>query len=481
MNTGMRAVRQTAAGVLMSMAVLLGLVPGPAAAATISASDLQSAVDDWTTEIGAPGMSVQIVDRESVSARVSSGVDGNGVPVDAATPFVWGSVSKQFTAATVVGLERQGVLEASTPVVDIVPQAAGMLADQRVTVDDLVHHTSGLPHDITVTDDWSRRDSAADAVGTISEPAGTTERGSFRYSSLNYMLLQAVVETVTGESFADALDAEVLAPADTSAITDPAQFTRDVPPGHVPFFGTARPIDVGVDSAGLGYGYLAGTTEELGRYASWRLGELQDGEDAAPEVDTGEGTEYGDGLFNENIDGQDVWWHSGAVPGFYTYVAFVPGLDKAMVLATNRYGEIEAERIAAVGRNLTTLVIDGTTTELPSSAALAVLGGIFTVVGILLAITVWVTVRLFTGQVRRRSLGGAAARIAITTVLGGAVLIGSYIGVPSLVGASLPVMALWAPDVTLAFWILLGTVFLASALVVTDQVVNFSRQTQPTG
>lgn len=307
---------------------------------------------------------------------------------------------------------------------------------------------------------------------------GTTERGSFRYSSLNYLLLQAVVESVTGESFADALDAEVLAPAETSAITDPEQFTEDVPPGHVPFFGSARPIDVGVDSAGLGYGYLAGSTGDLGRYASWRLSQLQGGEDTAPEVDTGEGTEYGDGLFHEKIAGQDVWWHSGAVPGYYTYVAFVPALDRSMVLATNRYGEIEAEHIAAVGRNLTTLVIDGSTTGLPSSSAPMVLGVIFAAVAVLLAIVVWVTVRLFTGQVRQRSLGGAALRIAITTVLGGSVLIGAYIGVPSIVGASLSVMALWAPDVTLAFWILLGTVFLASALAVADQVVNYSRVRQ---
>ncbi|MGV8874685.1 MAG: serine hydrolase domain-containing protein [Rhodococcus sp. (in: high G+C Gram-positive bacteria)] len=475
MATGMTGTRRCIVGVLMSLVVLLGLAPGPATATTLSASDLQDAVDGWTDAIGAPGMSVRIVDRDAVVAEASSGVDGNGDPVDAATPFVWGSVSKQFTAATILGLEDEDAVDGSTPVVDVVPQARGMLADPATTVDDLVHHTSGLPHDITVTDDWSRRGSAADAVATISQPAGTTGRGNFRYSSLNYLLLQAVVESVTGKSFAEALDAQVLAPAGTTAITDPEQFTRDVPPGHVPFFGSARPIDVGVDTAGLGYGYLAGSSEDLGRYASWRLSRLQNGEDALPEVDTGEGTDYGDGLFHENIAGQDVWWHSGAVPGYYTYVAFVPGIDKAMVLATNRYGEIEAEHIAAVGRNLTTLVLDGSTTVLPPSSAWTVLGAVFAAVAVLLAIIVWVTIRLFTGQVRPRTLGGAAIRIAITTVLGGSVLIGAYIGVPAVVGASLSVMELWAPDVTLAFWILLGTVFLASALVVTDQVVNYSR------
>lgn len=461
---------------VLSIAATFGLLVTPAAAEAQSPQALQDAVDDWSSEIGAPGMTVQIVDLDGVQEQASTGVDGRGNAVDSSTPFVWGSVSKQFTAATVLGLERDGVVDPQKAVVDVVPQARQMLADPSTTVDDLVHHTSGLPHDITVTDDWTRRGSASDAVASISQPPGVNERGTFRYSSLNYLLLQAVIEQSTGETYAQALTDEVLDPAGAdSTITDPDEYTRDIAPGTVPFFGSAKPIDVGVDSAGLGYGYLAGSIDELGKYASWRLGQLRDGEAAAPEEDTGQGTEYGDGLFHENIAGQDVWWHSGAVPGYYTYVALVPGENKAMVLATNRYGEIEADRIAAVGRNLTTLVLDGSTTDLPASSAFVVLAVILGLVAVLVGLIAWVTTRLFTGRTKERSLAGAAVRILAAALVGGVLLFGAYIGVPSLVGASLSVMWLWAPDVTLSFWILLGTVFLSTALVVTHEIVNYSR------
>ena len=466
--------RALAMGLCVAFAAIA--MGGVATAETPSPTQLQEAVVNWASEIGAPGMTAQIVDTDGVLGAASTGIDGNGDPVDDGSPFVWGSVSKQLTAATVLGLEQEGVIDAEAPVVAIVPQASGMLADPATTVDDLVHHTSGLPHDLSVTDDWTRRESAAELAGSLPQPAGVSERGEFRYSSLNYLLLQAVVEESTGGSFADALESEVLGPADaTDTITDPTQYTEDVPPGHVPFFGSAKPIDVGVDSAGLGYGYLAGSIEELGRYASWRLGELQDGEASMPAVDTGQGTEYGAGLFHENIDGQEVWWHSGAVPGYYTYVAFVPGENTAIVLATNKYGEIEAERIAAVGRNLTTLVLDGSTTALPSSLALPALGILLGLVAVLVAVIAWVITGLFTGKTRERSLVGAGVRIAIAALVGGAVLFGAFIGVPSLVGASLSVMWLWAPDVTLVFWVLLGTVFLATALVVANEVVNYKR------
>ncbi|GGF98943.1 hypothetical protein GCM10007304_11090 [Rhodococcoides trifolii] len=407
-------------------------------------------------------MAAQIVDVNGVVAEAASGVDLE-------TPFVWGSVSKQLTAATVTGLG----IDRARAVVDAVPQARGMLVDPSVTVDDLVHHTSGLPHDITVTDDWSRRGSATDAVASIAAPDGTSPRGTFRYSSLNYLLLQAVIEQHTGGTFADAVTREVLEPSGaTSTITDPDAFVRDVPPGHVPFFGTARAIDVGIDAAGLGYGYLAGSITDLGRYASWRLGELQGGEKDVRGVDTGHGTEYANGLYREDIGGQNVWWHSGAVPGYYTYVGMIPDTDTAVVLASNRYGEMESERIAAVGRNLTTMVLDGSTTDLPSSLATTVVGVLLGLAAVLLAVAVWIVTRFATGRTRRRSVRGAVVRGTLAVVLGSVVVVGALLGVPAVVGASLPVMWLWAPDVTVAFWVLLAAVLATTVVVVVSQVVS---------
>ncbi len=474
MPTGARRVL-----VMLWVVVIVGAVVAVGsvqATADTQPAVLQDAVDGWASEIGAPGMTAQIVDSGGVVAQASTGVDGRGLPVDSATPFVWGSVSKQLTAATVQGLERDGVVDENARVVDIVPQARQVLEDSAVTVGDLIHHTSGLPHDITVTDDWTRRESATDTVGTMFELDGVSARGTFRYSSLNYLLLQAVVEMATGESFADALAREVLEPADaTTTITDPENFVRSVPPGHVPFFGSARAIDVGVDAAGLGYGYLAGSIEDLGRYAAWRLVELQGGEGAMAEVNTGQGTTYGNGLFHESIDGQDVWWHSGGVPGYYTYVALVPGEDVAMVVATNRYGEIEAERIAAVGRNLTTLVVDGSISDLPGSIAPIVLGVLLGVLALLSGWIVWSVYPALTGRATERSFAGAAIRVLIIAVVAGAAVVGVYLGVPILVGATPTVMALWAPDVALMFWVLLGAVFLTAALLVVSQVVGYRK------
>jgi hypothetical protein len=104
-----------------------------------------------------------------------------------------------------------------------------------------------------------------------------------------------------------------------------------------------------------------------------------------------------------------------------------------------------------------------------------VLGAVLGLVAVLVALIAWVTTLLFTGRTKERSISGAAVRILITSVLGGAVLIGAYIGLPSLVGTTLPIMWLWAPDVALVSWILLGVVFLAAALVVAKEVAGCRR------
>lgn len=327
-----------------------------------------------------------------------------------------------------------------------------------------------------MTDNWSRRGSATNAVATVARPNGTTTRGVYRYSSLNYLLLQAVIEQATGEPYAVALEREVLQPSGaTATITGAEEFVTQVPPGHVPFFWGEQPMDVGFDSAGLGYGYLAGSTEGLGGYASWRMGQLRQGGAPGPEVATGGSAEYGSGLFHEVIGGEEVWWHAGAVPGYYTYVAMVPSLDRAVVLATNSYGEIEAERIAAVGRALIAETTGGESTELPRSPATPILGVLTAAVLLFGGVIVWTLIRLFTGRTRTRSPRNSAVRIAIIFVAGGAVLIGVVAGVPTITGASLPTMWRWAPDVTLLLWTLLGAVFGASALGIAVELGNRGR------
>lgn len=157
-----------------------------------------------------------------------------GTPLSTATRFEVASVSKQFTAALVLALARDGLLDLDDPVSTHV---AGLPAWGRtVTLEQLLHHTARLP------DFWIALE--ADGIG-FSDPADQQtvlaamrrvdtplEGSGYAYANSHYVLLAAAVESVTGESFATALDTRVLEPLGIAATVDPAAVAADIALGY---------------------------------------------------------------------------------------------------------------------------------------------------------------------------------------------------------------------------------------------------------
>ena len=64
------------------------------------------------------------------------------VPITPTTPFISGSVAKQFTAASIALLVEQGRISLDDDVRKYIPELPDYGA--KITIDQLVHHTSGL-------------------------------------------------------------------------------------------------------------------------------------------------------------------------------------------------------------------------------------------------------------------------------------------------------------------------------------------------
>ena len=384
-------------------------------------------------ELGLPGAAFRVVADGEVIENVDYGVDGDGAPIDDRTPFVWGSVSKSVTAATAYSLAERQVLDIDAAVNTVLPESDSILPGD-VTIDDLVHHTSGLPHDVTELDVWGRTGRALDVVPTLNVTAA--DRGTFRYSSLNYLLLQAVVEKVTAEPFADVVARET------------GVHTADsVAPGHVPFFTFARSIETGIDSAGMGYGYLSGSIDELSRYASSQLAAAAS--NSRKTVPTGSGTADGRGWYVETLpDGTEMHWHSGAVPGYFTHVALIPERHLAVVFATNRYGELEADKLASAARSL---VLARLGIDEPRAAGF----GLYET-ALIASTALAVLLAICAGRIlfRFRTAPGRLARTRIVAAAAAGLLL--YVLLPMVAGAPISTLGHWAPDVTLLFWIVLA-------------------------
>jgi CubicO group peptidase (beta-lactamase class C family) len=132
-----------------------------------------------------------------------------GIPITAETVFDIGSITKQFTAAAILKLEQQGLLQVSDPIAryfDAVP------ADKAgITIHHLLTHSAGL-EDIFGDDyELMPRDSL---VGLALRSELLWEPGTrHRYSNAGYSLLGAIIEKVSGRPYEDFLASRLFEPA----------------------------------------------------------------------------------------------------------------------------------------------------------------------------------------------------------------------------------------------------------------------------
>lgn len=425
----------------LPLALLLALAPP----VPLAPADLDSAVADHMEVTGVPGLAYAVVGPDGIEHEGYEGVDGEGTPVDADTPFLWGSVAKPVTATAALLLEDQGRLDLDAPVDTYLPEFASFGADP--TVRDLLYQTSGITLGIgTEVSDHYGTDapSLEDRVAQIaaSEPG---EPGTHEYSSANYLVAGAVMERVTGD-FAGFLRDEVLAPAGMdSALTGSEEARRaGLVPGHRLWWGTPVADATGVDDSGAAYGYLGGTLADLAAFARMQLEEdpplldapsLARAREGAVPV-PGSAQEYGLGWRETVLSGTEetVFFHGGAVPGYVALLVVLPERERAVVVLQNAYSMLADMHFQALGLNLARLVA-GADTRGPVGAAPygAAVWGATGVVAVVGAVTLW------PGRGRRlaalRAVVGAAAVAA-------AVLLLSAAGPrPAL---------LWLPDVAVA-------------------------------
>ena len=124
-----------------------------------------------------------------------------------------GSVTKTYVAAAILIVEGEGKLSLSDPVSKYV---AGFPVLEKVTVKQLLDHTSGLPN-FTADPDFARlkkqkRTPREVVEKALTRPVSFAPGEGFAYSNTNYTLLGMVLEQATGEKVSAVIRARVLVP-----------------------------------------------------------------------------------------------------------------------------------------------------------------------------------------------------------------------------------------------------------------------------
>ncbi|HKA57318.1 MAG TPA: serine hydrolase domain-containing protein [Gemmatimonadales bacterium] len=191
---------------LSSSLLVLVSVTAPLAAQTSLEGRVDSVFRQYTST-ETPGCVVGAAQRGRVLLERAFGMADleRSVALTPSSILEAGSVSKQFTAAAVLLLARDGKLSLDDPVRRWVPELPEIM--QPITLRHMVHHMSGLRDwgSIAGIGGWPRNSRALDhrvvlqIIGRMRElnfPPGT----EYEYSNSNYNLLAIVAERASGES-----------------------------------------------------------------------------------------------------------------------------------------------------------------------------------------------------------------------------------------------------------------------------------------
>ena len=158
---------------------------------------------------GSPGCSVGVIRAGEFVYKRSFGYASLelGVPLTPSSVFYMGSVSKQFTAASVVLAAEQGHLSLDDDVRKYLPELPDY--GRRITLRQMLHQTSGFRDflDLVFISGRNAADlaSPAEILRLIARQKGLNNvpGDEWVYSNSNYFLLGEVVRRATGKSLAD--------------------------------------------------------------------------------------------------------------------------------------------------------------------------------------------------------------------------------------------------------------------------------------
>lgn len=303
------------------------------------------------TRPGAPGCAIGIEkDAHIVLTRGYGTADlEHDIPITPDTIFEAGSVSKQFTAASILLLAQQGRLALTDDARKYIPELPNY--DSPITINDLLGHTSGLRDWGTVEAmaGWPRTTRVytmddvldiATAQKKLNYPPGTF----YQYINTDYNLLAIIVGRVSGEPLPEFTRKHLFIPLGMTHSQWRDDFRRVVKNRAIAYepaergFRQLMPFE---DT--YGHAALLTTVGDLLRWnqalSNGTLGpyvtrELQ----RRTRLNDGQPIVYARGLFIGTYRGQRAVFHDGATAGYRTWLGRFPSAHLSITMLCNSSG-----------------------------------------------------------------------------------------------------------------------------------------------
>jgi CubicO group peptidase (beta-lactamase class C family) len=322
-----------------------------------------------------PAIAGGIITSRGLERLGTIGVRKTGIRTAVTTNDLWhlGSETKAMTATLAARLVEQGSLRWNTTVLELFPDLAESFDPRmkNVTLQKLLTHRAGVVANL----DWSSiaafgsiTEQRLAALKTAMEKPRRAPPGDYHYSNLGYVVVGAMIERVTKQSWEQALQDQLFAPLRMNAVGFGGTGTPgkiDQPWGHT---GRGWPVaDNGpsVDNppvlgpAGRVHASMTDWARFLGDQLAGALGEgsLLRPESYAKIFEPPPGGEYGLGwlVTDRGWGGGTVYTHAGCNTMNYAVTWLAPNRDFGVFVCVNQGDDVAAEAADAAAGALIAL------------------------------------------------------------------------------------------------------------------------------
>ncbi|MFP4000912.1 MAG: serine hydrolase [Thermoplasmata archaeon] len=323
-------------------------------------SDIKEKIEDfvteWMSDNSVPGMSISIVkgDKKIYSRGFGARDLKDNIPATPDTLYGMASVTKSFTALSILKLVQRGVIELDDKITEYVP----IRWENDVTIQDLLTHSSGMPSlgvSEALIDRLIEMDERGLALSDLEdfythlnsakEEIAADPGEEFFYFNSGYALLGQIIEKVSGKPYPKFVRDEIFEPLDM----DRSRFEYDEEAEDMmtPYFmGEEKPEETPYPLREIGHpgGGLLSSANDLANYLIMNMNSgrfngkqivdrelLEKAHDSHISRETGD---YGFGWFIKEFEGEKFVGHSGSIAVSGGFIGFVGDIGVAVCANT---------------------------------------------------------------------------------------------------------------------------------------------------
>ncbi|WP_244364406.1 serine hydrolase domain-containing protein [Paenibacillus cellulositrophicus] len=301
-----------------------------------------------------PGISLVIVEKGETVYQKGFGYANvkTKTPVTSDTLFEIGSTTKAFTGLAILQLEKQGLLHRTDNVQKYIPwlELTYHGEPQKITINQLLHHTSGIASNTITRIPESKADNALElTVKTLQGQTLNRKPGSsFEYATINYDVLGLIIEVVSSMPYEQYMKQHIL---DRIGMTSSFVGVPSTQPDHMASgykigWMNHRPFTPPIYRGNTPAGYIVSNANDIAKWIKLQLKSAPEQVNDPKLIEESHNPDNSVNPFDQNTYYANGWavmskskekviFHAGENPSFTSYFILQPDQQLGMAILAN--------------------------------------------------------------------------------------------------------------------------------------------------